>query len=315
MSLAALGRRAMAVLALAVALPGRGAAQRPTATLARDSATVGDPVRLVLAVPHAAAETVRFPDSLSLGGEVEFLGRGEVPEAERVPGVAYAAYRVTAWRPGEHALPPIPVRVDGPEGSRSVRLEPPPLRIASVLPADTAGLEPRPPKDVVGPNRTILPTLLLLAVLIAASIAIARWLLRRRGARAVPEAAAIPAGTRALRELDRIYAAGLVQKGDVKLFNVLTTRALRDYLNSVEPAWGAGLTTAEIDAHVDPGLRPLEKRDLLTVLFRADRVKFARYRPAESEPEELWSAARAWVVAHEEERERRREEAMVGATT
>lgn len=35
-------------------------------------------------------------------------------------------------------------------------------------------------------------------------------------------------------------------------------------------------------------------------------MKFARHRPAESEPEELWAAARAWVVTHEEERERQR---------
>lgn len=303
---AAVGRRAASVLALAAVLPAGATAQRATATFASDSATVGDAVQLVLGVPHSEGETVRFPDSIAVAGELEFLGSGSVPAQDRTPGIAYAAYRVTAWRPGEHPLPAVRVPVDGPLGTRSVRLEPPPLRIVSVLPTDTADLEPRPPKDVLGPNRTLLPTLLVLAALLAGAFALARWLLRRGGARAGPAAAAVPPGTRALIELDRIHAAGLLDGGDVKLFYVLTTRALRDYLDSVEPAWGAGLTTAEIDAHVDPGLRPREKRDLLTVLFRADRVKFARHRPAQSEPEELWAAARAWVVTHEEERERQR---------
>jgi hypothetical protein len=73
------------------------------------------------------------------------------------------------------------------------------------------------------------------------------------------------------------------------------------------------LTTAEIDAHVDPGLRPVEKRELVTVLFRADRVKFARYRPETDEPEALWRAARDWIVAHEEAIRQRREEAEAAA--
>ncbi|HUG01548.1 MAG TPA: hypothetical protein VML95_06765 [Longimicrobiales bacterium] len=316
MTRGAFARRTAIGIALALSAPAAAAGapvQGPSAAFATDSATVGDPVLLVLRVPHDAGETVRFPDSLAVSGEVEFLGPASVPAEDGLPGVASAAYRVTAWRPGEHELPPIRIRVDGSGGTRTVRLEPPPLRIASVLPADSAEVEPRPPKDVLGPNRTILPTLLLVAVLVAAGIALARWLIRRKRRLSGASVAVVPPGTKALDELDRIHTSGLLEKGEVKLFYVLTTRVLRDYLNSVEPAWGAGLTTAEIDAHIDPALRPLEKRDLLTVLFRADRVKFARHRPGASEPEELWEAARAWVVGHEDERARRQAEATAAA--
>lgn len=294
------------VLVWSALVAGAGFAQRPSAVLGADSATVGDPVPLLLRVPHAEGETVRFPDTLALGGDLEFLGVAAFPEEARVPGMAAIAYSITAWRPGEHPLPAIDIPVATPSGSRAVRVEPPALRIVTVLPEDTAGIEPRPPKDVIGPNRTLLPALLIAALLTAAAIAFARWLLERRRARAAAGAVAIPPADRALAELERIRKEGLVERGEVKQFYVRTTRALRDYLNAVEPAWGAGLTTAEIDAHVDPGLQPSEKRDLVRVLFQADRVKFARYAPEAEEPEDLWRATREWIVAHEAELERRR---------
>lgn len=295
-----MSRRGALCAALVLFLHGTLAAQRPSATIRSDSLTVGDPALLVLEVPRAEDESVRFPDTLALAGDLEYLGPAAVDPEDRVPGIASAAYHVTAWRPGEHALPAITVPVDGPEGARTVRLEPPAFRVSSVLPADTAGVEPRPPKDVIGPDRTLLPTLILLALLTAAAIAIARWWARRRARERKPEGPAIRPAESALGELDRIQASGLLQKGQVKEYYARTTRVLRDYLNAVEPAWGAGLTTAEIDAQVDPGLRPVEKRELLTVLFRADRVKFARHRPATDEPEALWRAAREWIVSHEE---------------
>lgn len=285
---------------------GALAAQRPAATIRSDSVTVGDPALLVLEVPRAEGESVRFPDTLALTGDLEYLGPASVAPEDRVPGIAAAAYHVTAWRPGEHALPAITVPVNGPEGTRTVRLEPPVLRVGSVLPSDTAGVEPRPPKDVLGPDRTILPALILLALLISAAIAIGRWWARRRASGRAGEGPAVRPAEAALAALDGIQEAGLLNRGEVKEYYARTTRVLRDYLNAVEPAWGAGLTTAEIDAQVDPGLRPVEKRELLTVLFRADRVKFARHRPAGDEPEALWRAARDWIVAHEEAMAERR---------
>jgi hypothetical protein len=276
-----------------------------------DSATVGDRVVLVLRAPVGPGESALFPDSFATAPDVELLGvaPGDLLPA-REEGSAVAAYLITAWRPGEHPLEPINVRIVGEgDSERTVTLRPPPLQVVSVLPEDTAQIEPRPPKDVIGPNRTLLPLLAVLALLIAAAVAIARWASLRAAARRALPVPRIDPGERALVELDRIYRSGLIERGEVKTFYVLTTRTLRDYLDAVEPAWGAGLTTAEIDSQVDPGLRPRERRELVTVLFRADRVKFARHRPDLSEPEELWRVAREWVVAHEAQRARRAAEA------
>ncbi|HSM35176.1 MAG TPA: hypothetical protein VK837_02160 [Longimicrobiales bacterium] len=307
------GRVALLLAVAAAAQAGSAAAQRPSARLGADSITVGDPVTLLLEVPAAEGETVRFPDSLALGGDVEFLGRASLDAADRVPGISAAAYRVTAWRPGDQELGSLALEVEGPRTTRRVRLDLPVLHVTSVLPEDTAGVEPRPPKGVLGPDRTLLPSLLLLALLLAVAIALGRWWARRRALARAQEPPAIPPATRALEELDRIRGAGLVARGEVKTFYVRTTRVLRDYLNAVEPEWGAGMTTAEIDANVDPGLRPVEKRELVTVLFQADRVKFARHSPATDEPEDLWQAVRDWIVAHEEVIEQRRAEAAAAA--
>src|SRR5690606_11567286 len=94
---------------------------------------------------------------------------------------ATVLYPLAAWRPGSYELAAIPIRVvsAGRDTVMEVRL--PAFEVSSVLPADTAGIEPKPAKDVLGANRLWWP--ILLALLIAALIATAlyMWWKKRRG--------------------------------------------------------------------------------------------------------------------------------------
>lgn len=286
------------ILGCALCLAGAhgASAQRAGAALRPDTITVGDPAVVAVRVVAAEGYQVIFPDTLDVAGDVENTGPRRLTEDALADGTRQitAYYPVTAWRPGSHALPAIAVQLlssDGAERTFDVTADP--IHVASVLPADTAGIEPRPPKDVIGGERS-LAWLWLLALL--AVIALAAWLVRRRrravGLELVP---GVPPRDVALATLERARSGRYVEAGDYKSFYTLVSDALRHYHDAIEPAWGADLTTGELLLRMRaderaPDITPLER-----VLHTADMVKFARVTV---DAEHAWSdldAARAWV--------------------
>ena len=113
----------------------------------------------------------------------------------RDPAGATLVFPLRAWYPGAAPRALAGVRVIGPADTTLYRV---PLRmpvLRSVLPADTAGVRPRPPRGLIEEPRT-LPAWVLLAALLGtlALAAGAALLWRRRGSR--PATPATPARRR-----------------------------------------------------------------------------------------------------------------------
>ncbi len=310
-------RAALAFAALLTLGATPAAAQLVRTAVLPDSATIGDVVRVAVWIDLSAGFNVAFPDSLPIADTLENAGKPQLEERPRPNGgVSVAAvYLVTPWRTGDHPLPVIRMRVVGPGRDTIIEAHIPGLHVRSVLPADTAKQKPKPPAGVVGPDRLLWPYILaaLLALLIL--VLLAWWLWRRLHRPPVvivaPEEVLTPR-ERALRELDRARAAGLVETGETKLFYSRSTDAVRQYLDTLGPAWGADRTTSELI----PRLRSVDlgiAAALARLLDRADLVKFARLRPAQGEALSDWGALREWVERFPEpevaeaEAERRKE--------
>ena len=93
--------------------------------------------------------------------DVEQAGRYTVRVDSSGPSrVATIAYPLAAWRPGDYQLPPLPIRMIGAGTDTVLAVDLPSFEVSSVLPADTAGIEPKPAKDVLGANRLWWPILL-----------------------------------------------------------------------------------------------------------------------------------------------------------
>jgi hypothetical protein len=269
----------------------------PTTAVLPESITVGDVFHAAIRVQAPGDRRVFFPDTLAVPPEVESAGRRQIRVDTTSTGITHTAvYPLTAWRPDTVELAPAEIRVASASGEEVLTATFPQVRIRSVLPADTAGIEPQPAKDVLGPNRLWWPLLLLLALLLAAA-ALAYWFYRRR--RPAPEIAApvplMPPRQRALEALDRARASGLVEAGAMKEFYSAVSDALRQYLDAVEPVWGADLTTSELVAHMRGRAGDVQIAEMLTILGEADLVKFARRRPGQEQALARWGAARAWV--------------------
>ena len=291
--------RAAALAAAVVALAGAGSpalAQDVRVALTADTVTVGDMFSAALRVVVPDGYSVEFPDSLGLGPELEIAGRQHETSAV-VPGGTEVTmvYPMTAWRPGEHVLPALTVRLVGPDGIRDASVPLGVVNVRSVLPPDTAGVQPRPPRDVLGAERLLWPWVVaaLLALLVATGL-IAWWRWRSRAGSREPVSAMTPRD-RALAALDRARALGLLEAGEFKTFYSMTSEAVRHFLASSDPAWGVDRTTSELVAILSESFDADDLVRVREALIRADLVKFARHRPEMGEALAEWQAIRDWV--------------------
>ena len=296
--------RAGTLVAAALLAPAAAAAaQEARAAVVGDTIRVGDVVPVAVRAVIGPGERVVWPDTLptaEAGVELENAARVRTRLDTLADGriQATGVYAVTPWRPGEVALPDVEVTVlAGDEEPRTLRAALPAFQVVSVLPDDTAGIEPRPAKGVIGRSWAWWPILLaVLALLLLA--ALAWWLIRRRRRRGLaPEAAvpALPPREAALAALDRAREAGLAERGEMKRFYTEIAAAVRGYLAAVEPAWGEDRTSTEILGRVRADAGPAVAAALTPLLRAADQVKFARRAPTPEEALREWSEARSWV--------------------
>lgn len=293
-----------AVLAPSDAAAQQDAAQLPRTAVIGDSVRVGDVVPVAVRVVVDRGQRVAWPDTLPLAGdELENVARVR----ERVDTLpdgrleVTAIYSVTPWRTGDLPLPDLPLRVvRGNESVRDMTTALPSLDVLSVLPPDTAGVEPRPAKDVIGRSWALWPIILAILALLAllALIAAILWWRRRRAAAAgvVPLEPPVPPRERVLARLQEARDARLVEAGAMKEFYSRVSDAMREYLAAIGPGWGEDLTTTELLARFRAQVGTEEARTLGQVLRSADQVKFARREPDPATAHREWEAARAWVL-------------------
>lgn len=286
------------ILALAMVwgTPALRAQEVRTAVVPPTSA-VGDVFHAAIRVQLEAGDTVVFPDTLPVPADMESAGRRELhvdtlPDGQRR---LTAVYPLTAWRTGRLQLTTTAISVRDSAGERGVEVSFSPVDITSVLPADTAGIRPRPAKDVLGANRLVWPlvagALLLLALLLAGY-----WLYRRRRPLAVAPAVATTSPQElALAALDRARAMGLLEAGKYKEFYVLVSDAVRHFMAALDARWGGDLTTTELVGRVRVMAGPTRAAELASILGTADLVKFARLQPAQERALHDWTNAREWV--------------------
>jgi hypothetical protein len=275
-------------------------AQQVRTAITPDSIRVGDVFNAAIRVEVPPGFTLTAPDSLPIAGEVENAGRvrrttRELPDGGEEVTIVYP---LTAWRTGEHTLPAIRIRVAGPDSARDLAADLPSALVSSVLPADTAGIDPRPPKDVVGPSRLLWPWIVGVLTVVAALTALVYY--RRRLRDRIPAltfdvAHADSPKERALASLDEIRASGLLEAGEFKRFYSAATAALRAFLEEFDTAWGTELTSSEIVMACRDAIPQEQADQLAQLLHTADQVKFNRREPATAEALAEWRAVRDWV--------------------
>lgn len=291
---------AFAGLLLLAVLPGPIPAQQVRAAVVADTVRVGDVVPVAVRLTVEPGHRVVFPDTLPLGDdrlENAARVRERLDTLEDGRTEATAVYSVTPWRVGELPLPALEIPVvAGSERVRTVTASLPGLDVLSVLPEDTAGIELKPAKGVIGRSWSWWPIVLALLAVLAIVLAVLWW--RRRRGREAPAVAALAISPRerALGRLQEAREAGLVESGAMKEFYTRVSEAVREYAAALESGWSEDLTTSELLSRVRQQAGPSAAAGLASLLRPADQVKFARRLPDRETALAEWEATRRWVL-------------------
>ena len=280
-----------------VALVMQVGVSQPRVGFTRDSVRVGDLLGVAIQLEVPANATVAIADTLDVSGDIENAAPKRV-QIDTLPNALWRyriTYPITAWRPGTLPLPALAasVRTDGQETPLQIAL--PPLNVMTVLPADTAGIEPKPPRDVWGASRLWWP-ILLAALLLLLLIGLAIWWWRRRPkaeAAIIPIEPALAPREWALRELDALQSAHLIERGEYQRYYIRLSGILRQYLERLDDMWGTDLTTREVADRLYAARA--DARAPIDVLSRADLVKFARQQHGAEQAGRDFTASRQWV--------------------
>jgi hypothetical protein len=189
---------------------------------------------------------------------------------------------------------------DGTEGE--VETEPIVIEVGSLLPRDA---DEQKIADIRGPRAVGVGRAFWLAVLAAAAVlaALIVWLVRRRRRKAAPDVPVVPetpADVEALRSLDALAAAGLLERGEYRAFYIELAAVAKRYLERRLGAPVLEMTTSETVAflrdHAHGGTLLPVVRDLA---LAADQIKFAQGAGILQAAEGHLAAVRALVPALE----------------
>ena len=264
-------------------------------TKSKDTVTVGEPFIVRVRVRAPLGATIRFPDNPDTAGTVQARDPRTIEIADSVQAVDQSAlYRVAAWDVGTQPVRLDDVIVNWEGGERRIPLGGIDVFVRSVLPADSALRVPKPARPLW--ETRPFPWWLLAALLAALALGLALWWWLRRRRRPPPPVIVDPY-VRAIRELNRIEAMGLVDAGERTRFAALVVEVLRDYLAARFSEASLALTSREVVAAMRR--RPSVALERLSrALHEADLAKFAGWALSEERARALAREARA-IIEHE----------------
>jgi hypothetical protein len=250
--------------------------------------TVGDPigVSVILTYPQAGKISEPIPDSLP-----PFAITGITSRVVQQKGIASCTYRIQlrAFAAGEPKLPVLKfIYRAGTAAPETLKSEPVPVKIASVLPKDMKDINDVK-KMIEFPN--FLPFILLvICVALAVAVFFGLKLYRRLKKIQAAAAPAVPPWDEALQAIDRLNGMELIAKGLIKRYYYALSEILKRYIERRFEFNAVEQTTTEIMYTMKYHKVP-ERDDFGRFFNRADMVKYAKFVP----PAEELSAAEVQV--------------------
>jgi hypothetical protein len=300
------------ILAL-LPVPLRAQQQAPSVrygiTKSKDTVTVGEPFEIRVRMRAPVEADIRFPENPDTSGTVQGRDPRPIQVVDSIQSLdMIATYHVAAWDVGRQPVRLGDVVVEYQGQDRTVPLDAVEVFVRSVLPADSALRVPKPARPIF--QTRPFPWWLIAALLAAIAVALLIWWWRKRKKQPKP-VLIVPPYVRAIRELTRIDAMGLVDAGERTRFAALVVEVLRDYLAARFPDASLALTSRELVSHLrrQPSV-PLEH--LTRELHEAVLAMFAAWALAEERARALSRDARA-IIEHEHKASRPAPAAQVAA--
>lgn len=249
-------------------------APQVTARVFPEMTGVGEPITVELRVRASVGSEIRFPALPDSSDVVEPLDPRLVRDASTATVLdRTAVYRLIAWDTGQRLLHFADIRVsrDGAERRYTVSL--PPLRVRSVLPADTAQRKPRPARELF----TIPGGWWRLWVALAVVVALGWWSWRAWRRRVAETDARGPdPAVRADEGFAHAARLGLLEAGETGRFALTHVDVMRRYLAARFPQAGPSQTAREVAQALVGADFPILPERVADLLLRSEPIAFAR---------------------------------------
>lgn len=277
---------------LTVLLSGTVSAQRIKASASLDSTNIllGDQVKLFLEIDHPKAVDIQFPavpDTIS--DLIEVLSRSgidtfEMDDEKFIKQIQ--SYTITSFDSGSYRIPPYWFKIDMDGNIDSVPSNGVTLNVFTMQIDTTRGpTDIKMPYDAPLTLKEVTPYILGI-ILIGAIIFFILYSIKRKKKNqpifSRPAKPKEPAHIVAIRELDRIKAEKIWQKGKTKQYYSEVTDALRTYIEerfeirAMEQTSDETIESFRIQRNL---LNDKNFSNLSQILKLADLVKFAKYQP------------------------------------
>jgi len=257
---------------------------------------IGDQIHYTVTVEQPSDVSLFIqPHRDTLSGKIEILSGPETDTSSIQDNRIKITnrYLITSFDTGFYQVPPSYAEIKNESGIKRFYSDYGLLEVVrlKITPADTAAKF----FDIIKPYRApvtfgeIIPWVLL-AALAAALVWMIIRLLKRFRKTVRDEKEEInpdPAHIIAFRDLEKLKAAELWQKGEVKTYYSSLTEILRKYLENRFGVFSLEMTTSEtLEELVKTGFKRDESYIMLkTILNGSDLVKFAKYKPDPAENE------------------------------
>lgn len=296
-------RSIVLIVLLGLAVSGFGQeAEGPVALSSRvdkSRITIGDLITYTVTVTHDEDVTVTLPGTgANLGGfEIRDYHVGK-PEKKAGRIVREAEYVISTFFTGEFEIPPLTVyyTLAGDSSARPLSTEPIRIMVESVKASEAGDI-----RDIKEPEEypwnwwwALRWYILGAAVLLLAAAA---WFVYRRkkagrGLLPVRETPPRPPHETALEALERLKAADLPARGEIKQYYIEISEIIRRYIEGRYFVDAMEMTTCEVMTALS-GLEIKEPdyHDFGDFLSRCDMVKFAKVIPPQKEITAIMEAA------------------------
>lgn len=278
----------------------------------RSELTIAERINFAIEIIHDEdyeALLPRFGDKLEQFGIVDY--RTSQPELIDDNKVRVGrSYVLEPFLSGEYTIPAMKIGFagKGDDSGKEYHLETEEIgiKVKSLLPESFAELEIHDVVDPVELPRARGPVTWLAAivsVLVAALLTVV--IMRKRRRRAETEAARIPVDELAIRELERLVAENLTERGEIKKFYQRISGILRTYIENRFGLHAPEQTTEEFLSTIGGAAEfPDRFRSLLdTFMKHCDLVKFAELQPATSDIQRTFDSCKAFIIGTREEAE------------
>lgn len=259
----------------------------------RSNITVGDPFQLTVEVSYSRDRVVEMPGPDIPLGAFELLAHHYSPlsEGDQDQVVARSIYTLTAFSTGEFEIPPITLSYrkieNGEEGS--ITTEPVKVTVESVLPADAEDIEDiKPPWEI--PRNWLSLILACASAVVLMTLALIIWQRRRRSVQGggPPDTPALPPHIEALKALNRLSNAGLLDRGEVVRYHVEVSEIMRRYFAGRFDIDALEMTSQQLLQNLPPEVVLSGPQKLLS---QSDLVKFAKFMPSRSQSDGILKLA------------------------